>query len=180
MTELVLPSLDRYDAWKACMEDFGDAHDEVHGSGHWFLPEPLQFETDRLSFEALVAILTRFRDELPGERFVPSDTFWIFDGEEMVGFLQLRKRLTQHLLDYGGHIGYSIRPSRRREGHAGRALGLALGRCRELGIERVLVACDEGNVASAATIERAGGAYEDTRVMEPKGERLRRYWIEPA
>jgi predicted acetyltransferase len=40
-----------------------------------------------------------------------------------------------------------------------------------LGVDRVLVTCDEDNLASARTIERGGGVYEDTR----NGKR--RYWI---
>ena len=89
----------------------------------------------------------------------------------MVGFLALRHALTAWLLEEGGHIGYSVRPSRRGQGHATRALGLAVRRSAELGLDRVLLTCDEDNVASARTIERNGGVYEDTR----NGKR--RYWI---
>jgi predicted acetyltransferase len=65
-----------------------------------------------------------------------------------------------------------VRPSRRAQGHASRALALAVRRCAELGIDRVLLTCDEDNLASARTIERNEGVYEDTR----NGKR--RYWIE--
>ena len=63
-------------------------------------------------------------------------------------------------------------PSRRGQGHATRALGLAVRRSAELGLDRVLLTCDEDNVFSARTIERNGGVYEDSR----NGER--RYRIE--
>jgi predicted acetyltransferase len=89
----------------------------------------------------------------------------------MVGFLALRHELTPWLLEEGGHIGYSVRPARRGHGHATRALALAVRRAAELGLDRVLLTCDEPNVPSARTIERNGGAYEDTR----NGKR--RYWI---
>ena len=92
--------------------------------------------------------------------------------EEIVGFLALRTRLNDWLLNEGGHMGYSVRPSRRQEGHATRALGLAVRRAAELGIERALVTCDDDNAPSARTIERNGGVYEDTR----NGKR--RFWIE--
>ena len=172
MIELVAPAEDRYEAWRDCMADFGDAHDELHGTGHWFLPEGLQFDTDRDSFRALVALLGRIRRETPGGVPVPTDFLWIFDGEEMVGFIRIAHRLDPELLERGGHIGYSIRPSRRREGHAGCALRLALGRCRELGVDRVLVVCDEGNIASERTIVASGGIHEDTR------DGVRRFWIQ--
>ena len=113
--------------------------------------------------------------DLPEDR-VHCDYYWITDGagadEEVVGFLALRHALTAWLLEEGGHIGYSVRPSRRGQGHASRALGLAVRRAAELGLDRVLLTCDEDNLASARTIERNGGVYEDTR----NGKR--RYWIE--
>jgi len=171
MTELVVPDLDRYEAWRDCMADFGDAHDELHGTGHWFLPEGLRFDTDPDSFAALVALLRRIRRETPDGVPVPSDFLWIVEGEEMVGFIRIAHRLDAQLLEHSGHIGYSIRPSRRREGHASRALGLALERCRELGIARVLVTCEEGNTASERTILARGGLHEDTR------DGIRRFWI---
>src|ERR1035438_9330658 len=52
------------------------------------------------------------------EGLVPSTTLWWADGDEYLGRIDIRHRLTQHLLDYGGHIGYDVRPSARRRGHA--------------------------------------------------------------
>ena len=102
------------------------------------------------------------------------DYLWITDGdpEEVIGFLAIRHRLNDFLLEEGGHIGYSVRPARRGEGHATRALALALDRAAELGIDRVLVTCDEDNEPSRRTIEGNGGVLEDVR----KGKR--RYWID--
>ena len=104
--------------------------------------------------------------------------FWITDGarldREVVGFLALRHALTAWLLEEGGHIGYAVRPSRRREGHATRALASSLGAAAGLGLDRVLLTCDEDNRGSRRAIERCGGVYEDTR------KRKRRYWIDTA
>jgi predicted acetyltransferase len=167
MTLLVLPSLDLYDSWAACVAEYEPGM--LHGSGMWNLPDGLQTDTDRDTCEALVALLRRL-GRPSGDR-VPSDYWWIAEGDEVVGFLAIRHRLDDWLLEVGGHIGYSVRPSRRRQGHATRALGLALERSRELGIDRALVTCDDDNVASARTIESQGGVLEDVR------EDKRRYWI---
>ena len=68
-------------------------------------------------------------------------------------------------------MGYSVRPSRRREGHASRALALALDRLADRGVLRVLVTCDDDNAGSRRTIEAAGGVLEN--VLDGK----RRYWL---
>ncbi len=83
----------------------------------------------------------------------------------------MRHHLNELLLAEGGHVGFSVRPSRRREGHATRALQLGLDHIAGLGVERVLVTCDDANEGSRRTIEAAGGVLEDVRP-------LRRYWID--
>ena len=158
------------------MADFGDAHEDLHGSGYWYLPDGLQFDTDRDTLEALIAILRRLRRPTERATTMPSDFLWIVDGEELVGFIRVTYELNEHLSEQGGHIGYSVRPSRRREGHAGRALALALERCREQGLERALVTCDPGNAGSEATIRANGGVFERLSA----GGEVKRFWIELA
>jgi predicted acetyltransferase len=170
MTELVVPDLRWYDDWVATLTDFGEEY--PHGSG---CPQEGQ-ALDRSAFEEFVADRLRYADptaELP-HGWVSCDFLWIVDAGEMIGFLALRHRLTDFLLDQGGHIGYSVRPARRREGHASRALALAVARAAELGLDRVLVTCDEDNLGSRRTIESGGGELEDVRTGK------RRYWISTA
>lgn len=103
--------------------------------------------------------------------FVPGTTLWWADGDEYLGRVAIRHRLTAHLRNVGGHIGYWIRPSARRKGHATRAFEAALGVAGRLGIDPVLLTCDEDNLASRSIIERAGGRFE--RQNGPK----RLYWV---
>ena len=175
MTDLTRPDVALHRTWAEAMREFGD--ETVHGSGLWHLPEADRADLTEAGCRALVDELLRYADRdqaLPPDR-VHCDYYWITDGpQNVVGFLALRHELNAWLLEEGGHIGYSVRPSRRREGHATRALALAVRRAAELGIEQALVTCDEDNAASARTIERNGGAYEDTR----NGKR--RYWIDTS
>ena len=95
----------------------------------------------------------------------------------LVGMLQVRHHFNEHLKQYGGHIGYSIRPGERRKGYAKAMLKMALPFCKEIGLNRVLITCIDGNIASEKTILANGGAYEST-VYEPDEQvHLKRFWI---
>ena len=108
---------------------------------------------------------------------VPATSFLAEDAaSSLVGMIQLRHCLNDYLLHFGGHIGYSVRPSRRRRGYATRMLAAALEVCRELGLSRVMIACDSENAASARTIERCGGVMENE--VPEDGRLTRRYWID--
>lgn len=112
------------------------------------------------------------------EGFVPQSTFWLVEGNEFIGRASIRHRLTPHLLNSGGHIGYDIRPSKRRLGFGKKILELALIKARGLGIEKALVTCDESNVGSKKIIEENGGTLEN-RIEQDEGMPAKlRYWIE--
>ena len=102
---------------------------------------------------------------------VPDTVLWVVDAGQMIGRVSIRHSLTPFLLEVGGHIGYAVRPSARRRGHASAALGLALTVAHDLGIDPALVTCDEDNTASRLVIERGGGRLEDVRAGK------RRYWL---
>jgi len=128
------------------------------------------------------AYVARLRDNARGvglpEGYVPAETYWLVAGGRIVGSSGLRLALTDSLLDYGGNIGYRVRPSDRRKGHAARMLALMLAQARRHGLGRVLVTCDKTNVASAKVIERSGGVL-DSESYSPRSKRMtRRYWIE--
>jgi len=109
---------------------------------------------------------------------VPATTLLALDADagRLVGMIDIRHRLNAHLLAVGGHIGYSVQKSCRRRGYAKRMLALALDRCRELGLNRVLVTCDRLNVASARTVLANGGVLENE--VPQDGRVTQRYWID--
>lgn len=96
----------------------------------------------------------------------------------LVGMIQVRHCLNDYLLNFGGHIGYSVRPSERRKGYAKEMLKMSLNYCREIGLEKVLIICAETNEGSRRTILSNGGIYENTVYESDKKENRQRYWIE--
>lgn len=97
------------------------------------------------------------------------------DGGRLVGMIQIRHGLTPHLLEFGGHIGYSVAPHERGHGYGTEMLGLALDKCEELGISPVLVTCKKPNVASAKVIQANGGKLENE--VHEGDFTVQRYWI---
>lgn len=137
---------------------------------------PASIETVREEFDIFVEkMLEHSANPLPG--FVPQTMFWITLGDEYIGRLGLRHELNEMLEQFGGHIGYDIRPSMRRRGYGTHALQLALEEARKLGIDRVLVTCSEYNVGSKKIIEANGGVLENMVETPFRDELTCRYWI---
>ena len=95
--------------------------------------------------------------------FVPMTTLWWVEGDEYLGRLSIRHELTDWLRDFGGHIGYVVRPSARRQGHASAMLKAALPIARDLGIDPALLTCDDTNAGSRRVIQSNGGVFADQR-----------------
>lgn len=110
---------------------------------------------------------------------VPSTFLCAFDDQRIVGRVSIRHTLNHSLLRSGGHIGYVVVPEFRRRGYATAILRLALGvACDKLGIDRVLVTCDDDNVGSIRTIENNGGVLENVIAGPDLDKPKRRYWID--
>ena len=110
---------------------------------------------------------------------VPSNT-WLAvrrrDGR-LVGVIDLRHHIDHPILgEWGGHCGYTVRPSERGRGYAREMLRLNLNKARALGLKRLLVTCDARNPASEKVILANGGVFE--RLAAVEGAEVKRYWIE--
>ena len=112
------------------------------------------------------------------EGLVPDSSFLCLRkaDDRLVGMINIRHVLNDDLLNYGGHIGYSIRPQDRGQGYGKEQLRLGLQECRKLDISPVLLTCEPWNAASQRVIMALGGIYEDSRTT-PEGKTLMRYWI---
>jgi len=176
MPELVTPCTSVHASFVVAMDEFAAegrgsiADDSMIGrdirerAAGWKDPDPFARYV-----EAVVA------DVEPGaprpDGFVPATTLWWVEGDIYLARIAVRHSLTPWLLEQGGHVGYDVRPSARRRGHATAMLRATLPVAAGLGIEQLLITCDHDNVGSRKVIEACGGVLEDRRA-----DKLR-YWV---
>jgi len=167
---LVQPTID-------LQKEYLEFYQEWKNSGETMIPWVIT--KDPSNFPVMVQeLLDAAKGKNIPDSWVPDSTYWLITNDnKIVGAVNIRHRLTEHLFNAGGHIGYGIRPSARQKGYATKLLALSLEKIKELGVTKVLVVCDEGNTASEKTILHNRG-FRDSDFMEEDGNVVRRYWIE--
>ncbi len=136
---------------------------------------PSAVDYDRYdTFEALIDALA-FRES--GKDWVKNTTLFLFVDDSIVGAGNIRHTLDEALLARGGHIGYGTGPAHRGKGYATDILRRSLAFLRDIGVNRVLVTCDEDNLSSAQVIIKNGGV-EDVSFTKENNEKVRRFWID--
>jgi predicted acetyltransferase len=177
MPELILPAGRVQASFLTAMKEFQAEGRGGPSDNHSMLGREVQLWGDRWADPDVFAeYVTWLRaDALDGSSrppgFVPGTTMWWVDGDEYLGRIAIRHRLTQALRVVGGHIGYDVRPSARRRGHATAMLAAALPVARGLGIDSAVLTCLAGNLGSRKTIEANGGVLEDEH------EGMLRFWV---
>jgi len=156
--------LDMIKEWK----EYNDTHDCNKSPGAIF----------RLDYNDFDNYVDKLEYVDPNSGFVPGDVYFCLDLDRnvFVGAVHIRHYLNQGLYETGGHIGDGIRPSERRKGYATEMIRLALEKCKELGIRRVLITCYPDNIGSAKSIINNGGVYCDEALED--GLPCSRYWVD--
>ncbi len=156
MVELIAPAVRLHGAWLEAHAEWGPG---LHEDGFGLVP------TDEVdSAGGFATWVARLAEERATFR-------WIVEGDRVLGGIALRHEYDDYVR-WAGHLGFGIRPSARRRGLATWAIGRMLD---EAGMDRVLVVCATDNLASARTIERAGGVFEE--IGDTLHGPVRRYWI---
>ncbi|MDH6364122.1 putative acetyltransferase [Enterococcus sp. PF1-24] len=167
---LISPSLKYQAELIAFREEFGEKTNGIPGSGNLIAYPAI---TDWLA-----AVEKNRNKETLTAGLIPAEQYIAMDSNKIIGILQLRLELNDYLLDFGGHIGYAIRPTERQKGYGTQMLTLALKKAKTKQMNKILITCDDKNLASAKVIEKIGGILEDKRFLEDENIIIRRYWID--
>ena len=140
---------------------------------------PIASARAEMSFaDFLKRMKERETDKVREKGLVPATLYFLVNIKNKIcGSLDIRHELNEYLEKFGGHIGYGIAPSVRNKGYAKIQLKLGLEKSKKIGLKKVLITCDENNIASAKTIEACGGIYYNT-LSDNEGNKIRRYFIE--
>jgi predicted acetyltransferase len=170
MLELVLPSEEYRDSFLAALAEIRDNPIESR-----VYQDEIAVSTE--TFAAYLAHLARDRT-MPQPGRVPQTQYWVVEGKQFLGRVNVRHHLNAVLSapGGGGHIGYLIRPSVRRAGIGGVVLAQALAKAMELGLDEVVLSCNNENIPSWKIIEKNGGVLQGVYELSP-GVFERRYLI---
>lgn len=169
--ELILPTKDHeYQANELKREFFEYGENVISGSGL----------LDQLEFKDWLEHTEKYRsEETAGEDWVPTTTFFALrkkDGK-IVGMIDIRHHIKHpFLLEFGGHIGYAVRPTERRKGYASKMLALALKYAKVIGLHEVMLGCYKDNTASIQTIQKYEGRLTEEKLFSD-GKPMNIYWI---
>ena len=146
-----IPGISRKEDAIDYIREFLEYGSEINGAGglHRFLDD----------YEGWLKKLDLDYIQVPNEERVPGRTYFLVreSDSRIVGMINIRLALNERLSHYGGHIGYSIRPTERGKGYNNINLYLGLKVCRKYGIEQIFMDADLENPASWKTMEAFGG-----------------------
>ncbi len=170
--KLVCPSMDYAKEIMDYKNEFLECRSSMDGTG------PLRQCQSAAEFISQVQLFES-PDTVP-QGYVDAHQFMAVREEDhrVVGMIDFRHHLNDpYLSEYGGHIGYSVRPSERGKGYAKEMLKQILAFVKDYGLSKVLVTCFEDNIASEKTILSCGGIFERATEETRIDRIIKRYWI---
>lgn len=152
-------------------QEFLDVGDSMDGCGPLRqTDDPIQYIQKCKDYE--------FTKTLPEGLVLATQFMFVRKSDDrLIGMIQVRHYFNDYLSKFGGHIGYSVRPSERRKGYAKEMLKMVLPYCREIGLKKVLITCIDVNIGSEKTILANGGVYEYTLREPNENVDMKRFWI---
>ncbi len=170
--KLEVPSEEREADAMDYLAEFIKANTVIHGSGG--------FDLYADDYAGWLSRVREDKERKPSEKRVPAETYFFVreSDNKIVGMISIRLVLNKALWNFGGNIGYSIRPSERRKGYNKINLFLGLCVCKNRGMEAVLVTCEKRNIASAKSIKALGGKLIYEYMDDELGYEIQNYIID--
>ncbi len=171
--KLIKPSKEYFRQYKEMM-------DEWNMEGSRISPWPLHLKYHKKEYyDEMVDKLIDAEKGINLDGYVPSTTYWLYDtvNDEIIGASNLRHYLDGMGTKYWGHIGYGIRPSKRKKGYGTLLLNLTLEKAKEMNINKVILGAYEGNIGSWKIMEKCNGILDEIIYEEETGLPIRKYYI---
>ena len=172
---LEIPSIERKNEIIDYINEFVLYNSDINGAGS------LDKILEGYTFEQALERCLNMQDKEYAKKLgrCQSKTFLLIreNDDKIVGTINVRWNLTESMKQFGGNIGYGIRPTERRKGYNKINLYLGLIEAQKLGLDRVMLVCDVNNLGSAKTMQSLGGVLERTEVDPSDGVLTSVYWF---
>lgn len=173
---LEIPSVERKNEIIDYIKEFAIYHSDTNGMG------ALDKILEGYTFEQALDMCLKLQDEVYAKKLgrCQSKTFLLIreDDDRIVGAVNVRWNLIESMKEFGGNIGYGIRPTERRKGYNKINLYLALIEAYKLGLEEVILDCDVNNLGSVKTLEALNGKLKKTAIDPYDGVLTSVYWFD--
>lgn len=173
---LEMPSIERKNEIIDYINEFVFYNSDINGTGS------LDKILEGYTFEQALDRCLNMENEDYAQKFgrCQSKTFLLIreNDNKIVGTINVRWNLTEEMKQFGGNIGYGIRPTERRKGYNKINLYLGLIEAQKLGLDKVMLDCDVNNLGSAKTMQALGGVLERTEVDPYDGLLTSVYWFD--
>lgn len=165
------PNIDRKEETIEYIKEFTNKS-EIHGVGglHKYIND----------YETWLKIIEENWNRPVSDTLVSAHTYFFVrkNDNKIVDMIDIRLKLNDRLRNYGGNIGYSIRPSERGKGYSKINLYLALKDCNQYGLDKVMLDCDKTNIASSSIMIALGGILTKEFYNEEASTVFQDYWID--
>ena len=169
------PSMKRKKEITKYLDEFVEYGSDINGSGS------LDKIYDGYTFEEALDRCLKMEDPKYAKSIgrCQSKTFLLIreNDNKIVGTINVRWNLSEEMLQFGGHIGYGIRPTERRKGYNKINLYLGMIEAKKLGLDKVMLDCDVNNLGSDKTLKALGGKLERTEIDPSDGILTNVYWF---
>ena len=173
---LEMPSLERKNQIIDYVNEFVLYNSETNGMGS------LRKILEGYTFEQALEMCLRMQDEEYAKKLgrCQSKTFLLIreNDDRIIGAINVRWNLPESMKQFGGNIGYGIRPTERRKGYNKINLYLGLIEAQKLGLDLVMLDCDVTNLGSVKTMQALDGKLERTEVDPSDGILTSVYWFD--